>query len=284
MATLQDIQFHYDVGNDFFDLFLDRQYKIYSCAVWETADTLELAQAKKLDRIASFAKVKSGGSVLDVGCGWGGMMRYLLEEYHAGKVVGLTLSEEQFHFVEALNLRSAEVQVCSWSDFHTDEKFDSIVSIGAFEHFASLNDKANGTHTQVYESFFRQCHRLSCEKSSLGLQTIVLNRSPSSLQEIRDTRFLLREVFPGSALPRIDDIQVSMSSFYEVSEMLTIGQDYAKTLSEWKERLCQHEEYAVKQYGDKLFNHYLNYFDAARRDFENEIVGLAQFSLKRKDC
>jgi cyclopropane-fatty-acyl-phospholipid synthase len=283
LATLEDIQLHYDVGNDFFDIFLDRRYKIYSCAVWENIDDLESAQTRKLARMSMFSGVKPYTSILDVGCGWGGMMRYLLDDCHVSNVTGLTLSDRQFDFVKSLKLENSEVQVCSWSDFQTNSKFDSIVSIGAFEHFASLDDRVAGNHLRVYERFFKRCHQLTNEGSGLGLQTIVLKRAPSTSQEFRDTQFLLRKVFPGSALPTVDDIHTAMLGFYKVREVLTIGQNYARTLLEWKSRLRQHEKFALENHGRQLVEHYLTYFDAARRSFENGVVDLAQFSLERED-
>ena len=111
------------------------------------------------------------------------------------------------------------------------------------------------------------------------MQTIVLNRVPSNLRELRDAKYLLEKVFPGSSLPTIEEIKVSMSNLYRVEKMLTIGQDYAKTLSEWKTRLCNNENIIVERYGRELYEHYLMYFDSARRNFEDGVVELAQFSL-----
>jgi cyclopropane-fatty-acyl-phospholipid synthase len=281
MATLQDIQFHYDTGNDLFTLFLDREHKMYSCAVWQDCSTLEAAQTKKLDRIAKFANVKPGDRVLDVGCGWGGMLIYLLDKFKAKEPTGLTLSQEQFNFIKSLDIAEIDIEICSWSDFRESKAFDAIVSIGAFEHFASLDDKANNTHIDVYRNFFRCCHNLSRESSSLGLQTIVFNRVPSNLRELKDAKYLLEKVFPGSSLPTIEEIQLSMSSFYRVEKMMTIGQDYARTLSEWKIRLCNNESIVVERYSRELFDHYLTYFDSAKRNFEDGVVELAQFSLER---
>lgn len=283
MATLEDVQSHYDVGNDFFNLFLDRKYRVYSCAVWEEAKTLEEAQEKKLARIASFANIKSGQRFLDVGCGWGGMMGYALEYLNVRHAVGLTLSEEQYKFIKMQNLRNVEVHLRSWADFDSETKFDAIVSIGAFEHFASLEDRAKGRQISVYKSFFERCHYLSCENSSLALQTIVTEKKPSTLQSVRDTRFLLNHVFPGSALPFINDIQAAILDLYEIHELRTIGQDYAMTLTHWKNRLLQHQSQIIEMYGQHLFDNYTNYFDAARRSFDKGVVNLVQVSLKRKN-
>ncbi len=76
MATAEDVQFHYDVHNDFYALFLDSSFRAYSCGVWEQAATLEEAQQDKIRRLCDFAKIESDKTVLDIGCGWGGLMRY----------------------------------------------------------------------------------------------------------------------------------------------------------------------------------------------------------------
>src|SRR5579872_6557576 len=99
MATTDDIKFHYDVDNDFFKLFLDDKYRIYSCGVWEAADSLEDAQENKLKRIADFANIKKGNRVLDIGCGWGGMLDYCLDVRDAKNVMGITLSKAQYEYI-----------------------------------------------------------------------------------------------------------------------------------------------------------------------------------------
>lgn len=281
MASQEDVQFHYDVDNDFFKIFLDKKYKVYSCGVWDNAQDLEEAQENKLKRIADFAHVEQGHSVLDIGCGWGGMLDYCINTRRASKVTGLTLSQAQYDYICQLSNNVASMNLCSWSDFHANEKFDAIISIGAMEHFASLEDRKHGKQIDVYRHFFQCCSDLSTENAYLGLQTIVTLKKPDSLQSMKDTHYLLKHVFPGSALPEIGDIQSAMHKLYEPLELRTIGLDYARTLSHWQDRLNLSKKNIIDTYGEELWKHYNHYFDAARRSFENGYTSLLQVSLRK---
>jgi cyclopropane-fatty-acyl-phospholipid synthase len=282
MASKTDIEYHYDVDNDFFALFLDEKYRAYSCGVWKSAKDLEQAQKNKLDRLCRYANVADHHHVMDVGCGWGGLMKYVIEKYPGAHVHGLTLSTAQHEYVSSLKGPQLSVNLCSWQDYPPPErKFDSIVSIGAFEHFASLEDHAAHRQREVYKLFFDWCQAVSTPDAHIGLQTIVINRAPNSVSELRDSRYLLEKVFPGSALPSISDIQAAIVDKYEISSVRRIGPDYARTLAEWHKRLDLHADKVVARYGQALLNHYRTYFDSAQRCFETGYVDLFQVSLKR---
>jgi cyclopropane-fatty-acyl-phospholipid synthase len=281
MASKEDVQFHYDVNNDFFKLFLDKKYKVYSCGVWDNAQNLEEAQENKLKRIADFAHIEKGDQVLDIGCGWGGMLDFCINSKKVSKAVGLTLSQFQYDYILQNPIINASIQNCSWSDFETNEKFDAIVSIGAMEHFASLTDRKQSKQIDVYRNFFKNCSNFSTEDAYLGLQTIVTIKKPDTLQSMKDTYYLLKHVFPGSVLPEINEIQMAMHTLYEPYELRTIGLDYAKTLIHWKERLYVNQENIMMRYGKELWDHYNHYFDAARRSFENGYTSLLQMSLRK---
>lgn len=281
MATAMQVQQHYDVDAAFFMSFLDTAYKAYSCAVWEAANTLETAQMHKLARLASFARIKHGQRVLDVGCGWGGMLEYATESTGAREAVGLTLSLDQCAFITARNLPRIKAYLCSWNDFTSTETFDAIISIGAFEHFASRQDRIAGRHIDVYRTFFRKCAELTSNNSYIGMQTIVSVRTPGDRQELQDARYLLDHVFPGSALPTINDIQAAMQGLYEVREHRTIGADYARTLKTWAQRFVANKDFITARYGFRLFDHYQRYFEAARRNFERGVTSLVQLSLQK---
>ena len=109
----------------------------------------------------------------------------------------------------------------------------------------------------------------------------MIARAPNSVSELRDSRYLLNKVFPGSALPSISDIQAAIIDKYEISAVSRIGLDYARTLNEWKQRLVLNKEIIIERFGQHLFDHYSIYFDAAQRSFESGYVDLYQVSLKR---
>ncbi len=282
MATQQDIQSHYDVDNDFFALFLDTDYRAYSCGVWKTASTLEQAQKHKLERICRFARVAETQRVLDVGCGWGGLMKHIVGNFAGAEAHGLTLSTEQYQHILSHPTPGVSVELRSWQDVKVPErKFDAIVSVGAFEHFASIQDHEAAQHRQVYARFFDWCRSVSTEDAHIGLQSIVINRPPNSLSEVRDSRYLLTKVFPGSALPSVSDVQAAIIDKYEIACIKLIGLDYARTLAEWDKRLIAHREHITQKYGQALFDHYRTYFDAARHCFETGYVDLMQVSLRK---
>lgn len=282
MASKADIEHHYDVDNDFFALFLDKKYRAYSCGVWKKAVDLEQAQEDKLDRLCRYANVLPGHHVIDVGCGWGGLMHRIIEKYPDTHVHGLTLSTQQFEYVNSILTRQLSVELSPWQDYSAPVcKFDSIISIGAFEHFASLEDHAASRQRDVYRSFFDWCQKVSTTDAQIGLQTIVINRAPNSLSELRDSRYLLDKVFPGSALPSVSDIQAAIIDKYEISAVHRIGLDYARTLSEWNKRLVLNHDRILEHYGQELYDHYRTYFDSAQRCFESGYVDLFQVSLNR---
>lgn len=282
MASQADIAHHYDVDNDFFELFLDKKYRAYSCGVWKSANNLEQAQEDKFDRLCRYANIAEGHRVIDIGCGWGGLMDTIIEKYPNTSVHGLTLSVEQFEFIKSAHKSNISLELRSWQDYMpSDDKFDSIISIGAFEHFASFEDQAASRQRDIYKTFFDWCQSISTPDAQIGLQTIVISRAPNSLSELRDSRYLLDKVFPGSALPSISDIQAAIIDKYEISAVRRIGLDYARTLSEWNKRLELNKDKVVERYGQELFDHYRTYFDAARRCFETGYVDLYQVSLRR---
>lgn len=282
MASQADIAHHYDVDNDFFELFLDKKYRAYSCGVWKSANNLEQAQEDKFDRLCRYANIAEGHRVIDIGCGWGGLMDNIIEKYPNTSVHGLTLSVEQFEFIKSAHKSNISLELRSWQDYMpSDDKFDSIISIGAFEHFASFEDQAASRQRDIYKTFFDWCQSISTADAQIGLQTIVISRAPNSLSELRDSRYLLDKVFPGSALPSISDIQAAIIDKYEISAVRRIGLDYARTLSEWNKGLELNKDRVVERYGQELFDHYRTYFDAARRCFETGYVDLYQVSLRR---
>jgi cyclopropane-fatty-acyl-phospholipid synthase len=281
VASQSDISYHYDVDNDFFALFLDKEFMAYSCGVWKNAQDLEQAQKQKINRISSFARVSADSRVIDVGCGWGGLLQHVVVGLGVTDAVGLTLSTDQYTHITRTAHKSVKVELRSWADFPVGgAKFNAVMSVGAFEHFASLEDRKLDRHGEIYRQFFQWCRDVSTDKAHVGLQTIISARPPNNLGEVKDARFLLEDVFKGSALPTFEDISQSIRGLYEFVDLRRIGHDYARTLKEWKSRLVESEELILRDYNAQLFEHYCRYFDAAERGFTSGMVDLLQVSLR----
>lgn len=283
MATQKDIEAHYDVDNDFFSLFLDEKYRVYTCAVWENATNLQDAQIAKLARIAQFANIQDGDNVIDVGCGWGGMMQYISENFSQAHVHGLTLSPKQTQHIVTSKIDRVTAETLSWEHYRpqNNQKLDAIVSICALEHFATVEDQSQNLQREIYKKFFDWCLEVSTDEAQIGLQTIIITRPPNNITELKDSRFLLEKVFPGSALSCISDIQAAIVDKYEISAAKRIGHDYVRTLNAWKYNLENASEVVSKRYGQEVYDHHIHYLDAARRCFETEYTDLYQISLKR---
>jgi cyclopropane-fatty-acyl-phospholipid synthase len=185
MASQADIAQHYDVDNDFFALFLDKKFRAYSCGVWRNATSLEQAQEEKFNRLCHYANVGPNQHVIEIGCGWGGLMNNILDHYSNTKVHGLTLSQEQFEYINSALRPNLSIDLQSWQDYAVPEqKFDSIITIGAFEHFASFEDQSKSLIGALaflllmHKSDFKLLLSADHQKTSLNLeiQDIYLRR------------------------------------------------------------------------------------------------------------
>ena len=281
MATQADIEAHYDVGNDFFELILDKKYLAYTCGLWGNATNLEHAQEAKFDRLCQYANIQLGHKVMDVGCGWGGFMNDIVDKYANTNVHGLTISTEQFKYINNTNKRNVSADLLPWQNYAVPaKKFDAIVSVCAFEHFATQEDNIANRHRDVYKSFFDWCLSISTPEAQFALQTIVITRPPNNLTELRGSKYL-QKVFPGSAMASISDIQEAIVDKYEIAALNRIGLDYVPTLKEWNRRLELNKDIIIKRYGNTLFEHYITYFSGASSCFETGYLDVLQVSLKR---
>jgi cyclopropane-fatty-acyl-phospholipid synthase len=282
MATQEDIEYHYDVDNDFYALFLDNDYRVYTCAVWDGADNLQQAQINKLKRISNYAHVKNNSRVIDVGCGWGGLMNYITTNYHGATAHGVTLSSKQTAYVKEQNYNNVTVDNVSWEDYAVPEKkYDSIVSVCALEHFATYEVSEAGLQRELYKKFFDWCLDISTDDAYIGIQTIILTRFAENLTELQSAKFLKDEVFPGSALSSISDIQAGIQDKYEIVQATTVGFDYVHTLRAWDENFEANKEIVLKRYGKEVYDHYRKYFQCAINCFETGYWSVFQASLKR---
>ncbi|AFY47232.1 methyltransferase, cyclopropane fatty acid synthase [Nostoc sp. PCC 7524] len=282
MATQTEIAVSYDVDNDFFRLWLDKRM-IYSCAVFEDTDDLEIAQINKLKWHSSAAKAIPDKRLLDIGCGWGGTMEFLSQEIGVKDLTGITLSHAQYSEVKAKSIPGVSVECVSYLDYQPKQKFDGVISIGMFEHIARPEQERTGEHISVYRDYFHRAWQWTNPGSWFALQSIVKWKAPRSRNDIREMSWLPSAIFPGSALPRLEAIIASVNPYWEVMEVKTRREHYARTTSEWLLRLRSHEELITQRWGKERFQEYERYLNTCVMIYDKGYNSLAQIALRRVD-
>ena len=238
----ESISYHYDLSNDFYQLWLDRDMA-YSCGYFETGEeSLDEAQQAKFRLLCRKLRLKPGEYLLDVGCGWGGLARFAAREYGV-KVFGITLSKEQLTLarerVNAEGLQDkVDLQLLDYRDLPQDGRFDNIVSVGMFEHvgLANLREYCEILSKAVREGGLVMNHGIT-SKHTDGRQ---VGRGAGD--------FIDRYVFPNGELPHLSMMTAEISEAgLEVVDVESLRLHYARTLEHWSQRLEQNLEAAAKQ-------------------------------------
>jgi cyclopropane-fatty-acyl-phospholipid synthase len=243
------IQFHYDLSNDFYRLFLDREMQ-YSCGYFtEWNNPLDQAQQDKLEMICRKLRLAPGERLLDIGCGWGGLACYAAEHYGV-QVLGVTLSQQQFDFAQQ-KVRDRGLQdrvTIELRDYSTlSGTFDKIASIGMYEHVGIAN----------YPRYFGKIFSLLRDRGILLNHGITrpLKRERRFFKRMRPAeRLLLKYIFPGGELDNIGHTcQVLETSKFEVHDVEDWREHYALTTRHWCKRLCANRDQAVALVGPERY-------------------------------
>jgi cyclopropane-fatty-acyl-phospholipid synthase len=281
-APAQAVSPHYDLSNDFYATWLD-DAMTYSCALWDDGapdETLERAQRRKLEYLAGAAHAHGARAVLDVGCGWGGMLRYLTGECGVEHGVGLTLSSAQAEHIAGMADGAIEVRVENWADHDPHARYGAIVSAGAFEHFARLG-MTREEKTAAYRQFFERCHGWLEPGSHMALQTIGKGEVPLDGQGMRDVVFLSRHIFPESDIPRLSEIVTATEGLFEVESVRNDRRHYVRTCGAWLERLEANRGRAEAVVGAGTVDVYGEYMRASIRQFDAGMAALLRIALRR---
>ncbi|MGH2880211.1 MAG: class I SAM-dependent methyltransferase [Solirubrobacteraceae bacterium] len=266
----QAVRHHYDVSNDFFELFLDESMT-YSCAIFSRgASTLEEAQREKLDLVCRKLALKDGERVLDVGCGWGAFVIHAAREYGVN-AVGITLSPPQAELARRRIAQAGlsdrvQVRVADYRDLH-GERYDAIASIGMVEHVGE---------NQI-DTYAKQLHSL------LGPQGRLLNHGIAHLPPYDGYHgdFTQRYVFPDGDPQHLSRIQLALERAGFVTEHVEeFGQDYSDTLGEWVKRLDGNLVRAEQIAGPERLRVWRLYLRSARNIFDTQFVSIYQVLAK----
>ena len=265
------IQYHYDVSNDFYALFLDREM-VYSCAYFKTGDEdIHTAQAQKLDHICRKLRLEPGDRFLDIGCGWGALVRWAAKHYGVD-ATGITLSRNQHRLAneriaaEGLSER-CRVLLQDYRDVPGDGVFDKISSVGMFEHVGLKN-------LPVY---FGAMHRLLKDGGVAMNHGITAIDPDSRAVGLGAGEFIGRYVFPHGELPHLSLALREMSAAgLEVMDVETLRLHYAKTLWHWSARLEERLEEARKHTDEKRVRIWRTYLAGCAHAFEKRWVTIQQ--------
>ncbi|MDH4610559.1 C17 cyclopropane fatty acid synthase CfaB [Pseudomonas sp. BN102] len=265
------ISYHYDLSNDFYALWLDREM-VYSCAYFPTGtEDLDSAQQAKLHHLCRKLRLKSGEYLLDVGCGWGGLARFAAREYGV-RVFGITLSREQLALgrkrVKADGLGGqVELQLLDYRDLPQDGRFDKAISVGMFEHVGHAN-------LPVY------CKRLygAVRDGGLIMNHGITARHPDGRPVGRGAgEFIDRFVFPHGELPHLSTMVAQLSlAGMEVVDVESLRLHYARTLEFWSANLEANLAKAAKLIPEQALRIWRLYLAGCAHGFQKGWINLHQ--------
>ncbi|RAR60508.1 cyclopropane-fatty-acyl-phospholipid synthase [Paraburkholderia unamae] len=270
----QAIQYHYDVSNEFYKLWLDENM-VYSCAYFENGDEdLATAQLKKIDHILTKIQVQPGHTLLDIGCGWGALVLRAAQKFGA-RCVGVTLSQNQFDLATA-RVRAAgldqriEIRLQDYRDIQG--QFDRITSVGMFEHVGRKN----------LPGYFRKVHDLLADDGVAMNHGITSSDAESGEAPLGGGEFIDRYVFPDGELPHIGlALEAAQRGGLEAVDVESLRRHYAHTLDIWAENFEARAEEAKKLVDDEKFRIWRVYLAGCAYAFEHDDVSIFQIVCRK---
>ncbi len=273
-GSRRNILAHYDLGNDFYQRWLDGSMTYSSARFDEEAQSLEAAQARKYQTLAESLALKPGQHVLEIGCGWGGFAEYAARTYGV-KVTGVTISDAQFAFATERMKKaglSDQVEILLRDYRDIEGQFDAVASIEMFEAVGE----------RYWSTYFSKIAQVLKPGGRANLQIITI-RDELFESYRRRADFIQRYIFPGGMLPSVKRLKEEAAraglSWQGATEF---GQSYARTLAEWARRFAEQWNEIRKMGFDerfrRLWNFYLSYCEAG---FKSGRIDVGQFALTK---
>jgi cyclopropane-fatty-acyl-phospholipid synthase len=283
-SDTKEVQFHYDISNDFFKLWQDPN-QVYSCAYFERDDmTLEEAQMAKIDLALGKLGLQPGMTLVDIGCGWGATIMRAVEKYDVN-VIGLTLSYNQkqhiedYWFANSKSKRRMEVRLQPWEQW--EGQVDRIVSIGAFEHFGFGK----------YDDYFKRTYNSLPDDGVMLLHSIIIpsdeevraKKLPLKMSTVRFIKFILDEIYPGGRLPLAAQVeQHAAKAGYHVTRVQSLQPHYARTLDTWAANLESKKDEAIAITSQEVYERFMKYLTGCADLFRNGYTDVCQFTCEKR--
>ncbi len=266
------IQFHYDVSNEFYALWLDPEMQ-YSCAYFrDWSHSLEQAQTDKMEMICRKLRLKPEEKLLDIGCGWGGLLCHAAQNYGV-RAHGVTLSERQFSFaqekIKRLNL--GDRVTVELKDYNAlSGTYDKISSVGMFEHIGIAN----------FPTYFNKVNSLLRDRGAF-LNHGITRRAKADKKNFKKItpakNLMLKHIFPGSELSHVGHVQESMEACgFEIHDVEGWRWHYGLTTRIWCQRLSARREEAIALVGAERYRLWVAYLAAVSFNFEDGPLRLYQ--------
>lgn len=266
----EDVQSHYDIGNDFYEQWLDPTLT-YSCAYFtdDNKDDLEQAQIAKVHHILNKLHPQKGKTLLDIGCGWGTLMLTAAKEYGL-KVTGVTLSEEQYKLVQkkiyAENLQDvAEVKLADYRKLG-DQQWDYVTSVGMFEHVGSEN----------LGEYFNDVAKY------LKTDGVALIHGITRQQGGATNAWINKYIFPGGYIPGLVEIISRIEEAHlQISDVEMLRRHYQRTLKIWDKNFNNARPEIEKKMGERFCRMWDMYLQACAASFESGNIDVVQYLLTK---
>ncbi len=250
---------HYNLGNELFFSYLDSHLQ-YSCAYFINSDDLEKAQRNKMDLICKKLDLHAGDHVLDIGFGWGGLAKYMVETYDC-QVTGCNISEEQVKFAKAA-YRDLPISIAHYDYRNLHGKFDKVVSVGMFEHVGPKN----------YRTYMETAHRCLKDSGVFLLHTIGGNETRTTTDP-----WIEKYIFPNGCLPSIAQVGKAIEGLFVLEDLHNLGPHYDKTLMEWNRRFNEAWSSLSHKYDMKFKRMWEYYLQCCAGSFRARDIQLWQF-------
>jgi cyclopropane-fatty-acyl-phospholipid synthase len=275
-ADARQVQFHYDVSDDFYALWLDPR-RVYSCAYYREAGMpLAQAQEAKLDHVCRKLLLREGERFLDIGAGWGGLLLWAAEQYGV-KATGITLSKNQHAHVSRLISERGlqgrvDIKLLDYRELPEDEPWDKIASIGMFEHVGRA----------MLPTYFAKIRRLLRPGGLLMNHGITAGGTRNAQLGAGIGEFIERYIFPGGELLHLSHVLRDMAdACLEALDVENLRPHYARTLWAWSDALESRLTHAAEVAGDRVVRAYRLYLAGSAMSFERGWISLHQMLAGR---
>src|SRR5262245_2018189 len=274
-ASPDAIMAHYDTGNEFFRLWI-RPELSYSCALFEDGDDLAAAQVRKLDHHIEAAGAAGASRVLEIGCGWGALMRRLVTHFGVKRVVGLTLSPAQARWINENQTRGVEVRIEDWRDHQSEQPYDAVISVAAFEAFVHRG-MSPADKMQAYREFFDFCHRMLADEGRLSIQTIAYVKPSTYVPAL-----ITDKILPESELPLIWEPIAAAEEKFELLALRNDSDHYYRTLRIWDDNLAVCHDQACALVGEATVKDFRQYLRISASGFKRGHICLLRMSFLKR--